>query len=295
MDFNDPRLKRIDIPIRVIGPGSQVEDETLQYIEMPQGMSTYRPPVLPEREDVAGLAAGHAALRAVRRALQQVLDGEAAMPVDLTGLGPADRQLLNQVLGEGEVSARIEAGTGREVRIQESVFAGVWRVAIFEAGQPVADCIEVGAVPALVGEQARLDATDVRALDLPELLPPEVMNAPSILTELSDQVARWVPGRATHVVNLTLLPLSPHDTAFLAGRLGQGRVVVLSRGYGNCRVTSTRVPHCWRVVYYNSQDTVILDTIEVTGMPDAVCAAREDLADSAERLDEVLAWVIGDA
>jgi hydrogenase-1 operon protein HyaF len=121
------------------------------------------------------------------------------------------------------------------------------------------------------------------------------MNAPSILTELSDQVARWAPGRPTHVVNLTLLPLSPQDLAFLGERLGQGRVVVLSRGYGNCRVTSTRVPHCWRVVYYNSQDTVILDTVEVTAMPDAVCAAPEDLADSAERLDEVLAWVIGDA
>ncbi|PPE70079.1 hydrogenase expression/formation protein [Caldimonas thermodepolymerans] len=293
MDFNDPRYKPFPLPVRAIGPGSQVEEEALQYLEMPKGMSTYRPPVLPEREEVAGLSAAHEALHAVQRALHQVLEGGTPAPVSLDHLGPADRQLLNQVLGEGEVSARIDTGDGREVRIQESVFTGVWRIAVFRDGEPVEDRIEVAAVPSLVGEQARLDATDVRALALPEALPPGVMNAPSILTELSDQVARWTPQRPTHVVNLTLLPLSPEDLAFLGERLGQGRVVVLSRGYGNCRVTSTRVPHCWRVVYYNSQDAVILDTIEVTAMPDAVRAAPEDLQDSAERLDEVLAWLTG--
>ena len=35
------------IPVAVIGPGTQVEDETLQYINMPQGMETFRPPILP--------------------------------------------------------------------------------------------------------------------------------------------------------------------------------------------------------------------------------------------------------
>ena len=32
-------------------------------------------------------------------------------------------------------------------------------------------------------------------------------------------------------------------------------VLILSRGYGNCRITDCRVPNTWRVVYYNSQDT----------------------------------------
>ena len=47
----------------------------------------------------------------------------------------------------------------------------------------------------------------------------------------------------------------------------------------------------WRVVYYNSQDTVILNSVEVCGIPEVACAAREDLEDSAERLTEVLQWV----
>ena len=43
-------------PIPVVadlGPGSH-EDETLDYMTMPSGMSAYRPPVLPEPEGLIG-------------------------------------------------------------------------------------------------------------------------------------------------------------------------------------------------------------------------------------------------
>jgi hydrogenase-1 operon protein HyaF len=95
-------------------------------------------------------------------------------------------------------------------------------------------------------------------------------------------------------VNLTLLPMSNEDIGFMDHHLGTGRVLILSRGYGNCRITNTRVPNTWRVVYYNSQDVVILNTVEVTALPEVAMAAKEDLEDSFERLTEVLAWVEGD-
>jgi hydrogenase-1 operon protein HyaF len=66
---------------------------------------------------------------------------------------------------------------------------------------------------------------------------------------------------------------------------------VLSRGYGNCRVVDTATAHVWRVTYFNSQDMIILDTLEVGDVPEVACAARQDLEDSAERLHEVLQWV----
>ena len=93
------------------------------------------------------------------------------------------------------------------------------------------------------------------------------------------------------MVNLTLLPVTPQDIAWLDHQLGTGRVVILSRGYGNCRITNARALNTWRVVYYNSQDTVILNSVEVCAIPEVACAAREDLEDSAERLAEVLQWV----
>ena len=67
-----------------------------------------------------------------------------------------------------------------------------------------------------------------------------------------------------------------------------GSTDIPSRGYGNCRVTATATPHVWRVQFYNSMDQLILDTFEVTEMPEVALAAAEDLMDSAERLREVL-------
>ena len=34
------------------------------------------------------------------------------------------------------------------------------------------------------------------------------------------------------------------------------------------------MPNTWRVVYYNSQDAMILNSIEVVDMPEVACAAR---------------------
>jgi hydrogenase-1 operon protein HyaF len=65
-------------------------------------------------------------------------------------------------------------------------------------------------------------------------------------------------------------------------------VVMLSRGYGNCRITSTLTRNVWWVQYFNSQDTLILNTIEISHVPDVACAAQEDIDDSAQRLHEIL-------
>lgn len=278
------------IPVVAFGPGAQAEDETLDYLPMPGGMATFQAPILPEPEEIAARRGALRILDETVEALQRATRGEAVAPIRLDGLEAADLTLLNQVLGEGEVGAQVlaEDGCGR-ARVQESVFAGVWRVVEVTANGVVCDCIEVGAVPALLQRAAREDAQCARPPASP--VPPTVMNAPALLVELADQRQHWRPGQPAQVVNLTLLPMSTDDIAWLDHVLGTGRVQILSRGYGNCRITNTRVPHTWRVVYYNSQDTVILNTVEVASIPEVACAAHEDLADSLERLSEVLHWV----
>ncbi len=286
-----------DFPIPVvaigIGPGSQPEEEALDYLPMPQGMETFRAPVLPEPEDVAECHQAHRALREALAQLDRVRHGGPNLGVDLTGLPTADLQLINQVLGEGEVSAVVSGGdSGYVLRVQESVFAGVWRVVCSVNGVVSSDTIELGAVPQALKTAALEDV-------LPNVprwqgaLPPNVQNAPTLLSEIEDQWRVWRTGQPAHVVNLTLLPMSVEDIGFLDHHLGTGRVLILSRGYGNCRITNTRMPNCWRVVYYNSQDLVILNTVEVVELPDVAQAAKEDLDDSHERLLEVLAWVEG--
>lgn len=130
------------------------------------------------------------------------------------------------------------------VLVQESVFAGIWRCIAKRGEQLVSDSIQVGPVPGVLVDAARENARPKGPIAIPAGLPVEVMNAPSIITELNDHIGRWQAGMPAHVINLTLLPLSPQDIGFLDAQLGAGSVLVLSRGYGNCRVTSTGVRNC---------------------------------------------------
>jgi hydrogenase-1 operon protein HyaF len=45
------------------------------------------------------------------------------------------------------------------------------------------------------------------------------------------------------------------------------------------------------VQYFNSMQTLILNTIEVVDLPEVAQAAASDLADSRERLLELLDWM----
>ena len=95
----------------------------------------------------------------------------------------------------------------------------------------------------------------------------------SVLTEIVGKARAYKAGDAAHVVNLTLLPMSPEDMECLPLTLGVGAVTILSRGYGNCRITSTRLPNVWWVQYFNSMDTLILNTIEVSDVPEVALAS----------------------
>ncbi len=275
-------------------PLRHIDMRTLPSVSS-QDLAAGRTPALP---DPAELARHRGALEVVERvheALQQRLAGGEPAPIDLTALRDTERRLLNQLLGEGEVAAQVvAAGVGETgLQAQESVFAGVWRVLHLQTTPHGAelrrDTVEVGAVPGGLLEAAREDARSMPAP--PTARTAGTTNAPSVLQELRDKVRTWRPGDAPHVVNLSLLPLTPDDLACMDAELGVGRVVVLSRGYGSCRIVNTRLPRTWRVTYFNASDLVVLDTLEVATMPDAACAAAQDLEDSAERVREVLAWV----
>lgn len=295
--MNPTAFKPFPVPVvAALGPGSQPADEEgLELMSMPQGMDTYRPPPLPEPEEMAVHTAVIAVLRQALDALRQSAAGTATQVIDVNHLNDAERTLLNQVLGEGDVAAQVLGQLPGEVLIddtvqaQESVFAGVWRVLHQPASAPRRDTLEIGRIPAALAAAALDDAA--RATVDFKSAPAGVMNSPSLLTEINDAVQRWHEGAEAHVLNLSLLPITPEDSAHLDGELGAGRVVILSRGYGNCRITNTRAAHTWRVTYFNSSDLIILDTLEICGMPEVACAAPEDLEDSAERLAEVLDWV----
>jgi hydrogenase-1 operon protein HyaF len=280
-------------PVPQVGPGSQPEDEaTLDVMPMPREMSTFEMPRVPERVDPAALGAARDLLAWFLSGLEAWdAAGDAAPPaLELSGVAPPVLAIVNQVLGEGEVSVRLTGA--RDLRIQETVFAGLWRCCELDAqGVLARDWLEAGPVPGVVLAVARAAAAP--RLDVPEPaeLPPGAMNAPAVLAEIVSAQQALPIGGSPRQINLTLLPMSAADRTLLEQALPVGPVAMISRGFGNCHVSSTGVRDVWRVQYFNSMSTLILDTIEAVDVPEVAIASREDLLDSRGRLAELVQWM----
>ncbi|QXP85155.1 hydrogenase expression/formation protein [Methylococcus sp. Mc7] len=256
------------------------DDPECAYPPMPEAMATFTPPPLHalSPDETGG---GCAVLRTVIERL-----GSAPGIVDLASCDPAGRRFVDEVLGEGEVLIRIAAPRDR-LTIRESVFAGVWRVQHHVDGELRRDDLETGPVPEAVYEWAERLTADGPPRR-PRVFPEGLMNAPALLTEIFDHSGDC-PADRPHVINLSLLPLTPEDSSFLIDTLGLAGLSILARGYGDCRVSLTRLPNVWWVQYFNSPGQLILNTLEITRLPAVVQAAPEDLEDSRERIAEALA------
>jgi hydrogenase-1 operon protein HyaF len=276
-----------DIPVRVIGPGSQPtgsDGDAITYMDMPSDMSTFVAPVMPEPEEVLFMDGAREAMDWLGAALDEYEPGGEPVLADLSGLDEESREVVNQILGEGEVSIVCDGQV--RARTQESVLAGVWRTLFFDADdRVVADLLEVAEIPKVAGFAAEsTGSVDTGA----EGVAPELANALPILVELQSQHETYTQGGAPHSINLTLLPLSEPELEFIDQRLGRGPIDVLSRAYGKCEVISTATAGIWWVRYYNSMGVLILNTLEVVDVPSVIKAAPEDLTDSAERLKDIL-------
>jgi hydrogenase-1 operon protein HyaF len=281
-------MKSIPIPVRAIGPGSHVEEEEMQTLNMPRDMRTFEMPHVPDHGDTAALAAA----RDLLAGLHAQLEGWDArthgnLMIDMRGVPPATLAIVNDMLGDGEVS--IVVSTPRRLRAQESVFAGLWRVVEHDAsGALLQDWIEAGPLPEAVVAAAH----DAARPELPLVeIPAGAMNSPALLHEMRGNLADRRPGDRPHVINLTLFPLTPEDHQVLERAVPVGSVAIISRGFGNCRITSSSVRGIWRVQYFNSMNTLILNTIEVVDVPEVALAADEDLEDTRGRLAELVDWM----
>ncbi len=276
----------IDIP--VVGEGSQPKedgDENFSFDQPPGEMYTYDTPIIPEPEEVTELDHAKAMLAKLYDAINHYQVGEDAVEFDISNMDAANIDLVNQVLNEGEVSVLYEGNT--QVHIQEAVLTGIWRVrSCNDNGTVISDVIEVADIPSIVRKQSFVDCTAIDTTLDP--LPPGVLNSPPLIIELAEKSETWQVGDENHVINLTLLPLSTEDLDFLGHSVGVGPITILSRGYGNCRIGSTNKNNVWWVKYFNSEDKLILNTIEVVDVPAVATAAPEDIEDSALRLKEIL-------
>ena len=273
-------MRDFPIPVVAFGVGSQIEEEGVDYLPMPQEMTTFALPVYNLEADPEVLEAACEVIEKLRAAMQ----AGSNTRFELLGLPNKVVELINQSLGHGEVSVLVrEPGN---LHIQETVFAGVWRVQeISEQGTVLRDTLHACFIP----PEVQLSALSGIAGEITAPPPGQgIMNAPAILNELIERSRNHQAGQVAHVINLSLLPMTPEDLQYLFDAFGTGTVSILSRGYGNCRITSTGLANVWWVQYFNSMDAIILNTIEVVDIPEVALAAKEDFQESAERLGEWL-------
>jgi len=261
-----------------IGPGSQpLDDEILNTLDVQSDVLTFRPPVTELDAPPEVVAAAMDFLRELLAALRATpFSASQPLRFSLLGFAPAVRDEINELLGEGEVSVK----TGNDLRAQETAFTGIWRI----RGEGVDD-VEAGAFPG-----ALLDLALARALPGAPAAepPPELMNAPALYHEIRSLSANWSSGRAAHVINLSLLPATPADLLWLDEQLGRISFSILSRGFGNCRITATALPFVWWVQYFNNMEKLILNSVEIVDLPAVALAAAEDYEETTIRLSE---WI----
>ncbi|MET4483400.1 hydrogenase expression/formation C-terminal domain-containing protein [Bradyrhizobium sp. F1.13.3] len=226
------------------------------------------------------------AVALLSRIADAIADQKANAPTRLfrlANLNDLESKLVSDVLGEGEVAGVVALPDGSLAQIQESVLAGIWLVRL--ATDATSEYLEIGAVPEIVKRAAAdLTSADFEIGQVPE----GAMNVLPVLAEIRERAQAWRPGIRSQIINFTLLPMSPADMSFLRDTIRNGPIQLVSRGYGTCRALSTGIRNVWSVQFFNAMDTIILDTLEVGGVPTVALAADEDFEDSAERLQEII-------
>ena len=284
-EISKKEYSKFPVPVVAYGPGSQPEADDVNFLPMPSDMDTFTMPTAHLEADPATLAVACELLQELYVGMKEAAAGHLQqVQIDLAGVAPNVVELINQSLGHGEVSILVRGVLN--FHSQEAIFAGSWRVQeLSSEGVLQRDSICAAAIPEVVQQYAAMAASSGVT---PPPMNDGIMNAPAILNELQDRSRNYHIGHAAHVINLSLVPMSQADMVYLVQALGAGAVTILSRGYGNCRITSTGLAHVWWVQYFNSMDQIILDTLEVVDVPEVAQAAKDDYADSIERLGEWL-------
>jgi hydrogenase-1 operon protein HyaF len=158
-------MSPVTIPIRSLA----VEpDEAIVYMPMPREMATFEMPSVPDPGPGSDVAGARDILAQFLRDFGAWVDGDAELPrSDLKGVPLESLRVVNESLGEGEVALTADADP--EIRIQETVFPGVWREQHFDRVDGLLhDYLLAAPVPPLVGRMARDRASDrLRELALP--------------------------------------------------------------------------------------------------------------------------------
>lgn len=113
--------------------------------------------------------------------------------------------------------------------------------------------------------------------------------ASAVLTEIAGALERLAATGEETLIDLKSLPLSPADLEHLAETLGKGEVECVLEVAGRSEVRETGFSGVWWVRHFGAGDTIAVEEIAVTRVPDILMSHPDDVALAARRLAAAVA------
>jgi hydrogenase-1 operon protein HyaF len=114
-------------------------------------------------------------------------------------------------------------------------------------------------------------------------------NARALLHELENHLQHLIEGGETTRIDLSGLPLNAADYDLLESVLGHGEVIATVDSLGVSEVSDTAIPGIWRIEYYNSEEVLVAEYIEVTRCPELLQTPLEEMKNGLSLLHEAMA------
>ncbi len=116
----------------------------------------------------------------------------------------------------------------------------------------------------------------------------EAANAHALLRELESHLQRLIETGETARIDLGGLPLNPADYELLEQVLGHGEVIASVDSMGVSEISDTAIPGIWRIEYYNSEEVLVAEFIEVTRCPELLLTPLEEIKDGLSQLHQAM-------
>lgn len=113
-------------------------------------------------------------------------------------------------------------------------------------------------------------------------------NADAVLHEIVALLETYTTTGEMGAIDLHSLPLTPADYELLRATLTEGEVHAHINAIGNSDIHETCYPGVWWLTYYNAEDDVVAELLEVTSVPQILKAPEEDMRDGLARLRDRL-------
>ncbi|GEM_PF-6906634 len=250
-------------------------------------------------QDTHAVSDGMALLHDIHYALLMFNEDSRYNQFDLCALSLHSREFIDDIIGAGEIYAtlQIEKGDIKHIEIQESSIPGVWRIKhINHLDKVGTDYLEVTTFPtAILSKCHALNNKETLEEQLSHDQPIDLMlqdavnhNKHALLNELNYRGKNYNSSDETFVINLTASSMNDGELEELANQLGVGQVDLYSKAYGNCQISATSCVNTWWIKYFDAQENVMLETLEIVDIPTIASSSYRDIALSAMRLKNIL-------